>query len=112
MIDWEKLQSEYSEPNWDAYGAEPINLKSLELAKEFCGLLGNLPEPELGCEPDGMVCLDWYRERGSGLSMSFHTNLVVVYMLDGEVDSFICEMEKDKVPDRIANIMKKIYGLL
>lgn len=55
-----ELGGECRKPNWDGYGAEPVQPRALRCAED---LIASLPEdvplPECAIEPDGCVSLDW-----------------------------------------------------
>lgn len=61
----------FREPNWDGYGAEPVNLLALRRAEDLLASLpGDLPRPECSVEPDGCVSLDWMPAPHRTLSVS------------------------------------------
>lgn len=66
-----QLSSECNEPNWDGYGAGPINPASYRNA---CRFLENLPlgvgVPSPGVDPDGELTFEWYRGPRRTLSIS------------------------------------------
>ena len=50
----------FREPNWDGYGAEPVNPLAFQRAEQMIAALpDDLPLPECSVEPDGCVSLDW-----------------------------------------------------
>jgi hypothetical protein len=59
----EEIKQACSFPDWDGYGALPLNETSVRLAKEFIKrvmeLYPELPYPELCPEPDGCLGFDW-----------------------------------------------------
>jgi hypothetical protein len=61
----------FREPNWDGYGAEPVNLLALRRAEGvITSLPDDLPQPECSVEPDGCVSLDWMPAPHRTLSVS------------------------------------------
>jgi hypothetical protein len=64
----EEIKRNCSFPNWDGYGALPLNETSVRLALEFIKqamkLYPELPYPELAPEPDGCLGFDWNTKRG------------------------------------------------
>lgn len=69
--DLDELVSECSTPNWDGYGAEPIDEESCALAYRFLEGLGfGGPFPAVGADPDGEISFEWYRGPRRTLSMS------------------------------------------
>ena len=67
----EEVAEEHDEPNWDGYGALPINIASLRKAYEFIQILPlSLPLPDIEVDPDGEVSFDWYDDSGGVFSVS------------------------------------------
>lgn len=64
-----------SQPDWDGYGAEPVDLSSVVEARRF---LLSLPvktsAPEVSVDPDGEVSMDWKGARGAILSVSIRAD--------------------------------------
>lgn len=49
-------------PHWDAHGAEPVKVETVENAHRLLEALPpGYPLPTVGAEPDGHVTLEWYR---------------------------------------------------
>jgi hypothetical protein len=58
-------------PNWDGYGAEPIDENTYTLALRFLEALPlGAAAPSVGAEPDGQLTLEWYRSPRQTLSVS------------------------------------------
>jgi len=76
----QELQAECSLQDWDAYGANPLNPTSYNLAQ---GFLENLPlgmsAPSAAVEPDGQVSLEWYQSPEHIVSISFDPNNMIHY---------------------------------
>ena len=67
-----QVWSEVSLPDWDGYGALPVERSAFEHAADFVrGLPIGTPMPEVGAEPDGHLTLEWYRAPRRILSLSF-----------------------------------------
>ena len=67
-----QVWSEVSLPNWDGYGACPVERSAFEHATRFVrGLPIGTPMPEVGAEPDGHLTLEWCRAPRRILSLSF-----------------------------------------
>ena len=80
-----KLTYECAMPDWDGYGANPIDLTSLQNAENF---IRALPEgirtPECAPEPDGSISLDWIQNRHRLFSLSVGpSNRLAYAWLDG-----------------------------
>ncbi len=59
----EAVYEEYSENNWDGYGALSISAEAVSEATLFLGLLSDshLPMPDISPEVDGGIELEWYK---------------------------------------------------
>lgn len=69
------LGGECREPDWDGYGAEPVNLRALQYAEDLIASLPDgIPLPECSIEPDGCVSLDWMPAPHRTLTMSVGEN--------------------------------------
>jgi hypothetical protein len=55
-------------PDWDAYGAKPISGEAVKYAQHIYDYFSLKPSP--GAEPDGMVTLEWYINKGFCLNLS------------------------------------------
>ena len=52
--------AEAAAPNWDGYGALPVEGNTYELAKSFLRALPRLlPDPDIAVDPDGEVTFRW-----------------------------------------------------
>ena len=80
ITELQELQSECAAPDWDGYGASPINPTSYSLAQ---GFLESLPlgmsAPSAAVEPDGQVSLEWYQSPKHIVSISFDPNNLIHY---------------------------------
>ncbi len=79
------LAYECSEEGWDGYGALPINDGAFQVTKQFIRALpAGFPMPEISCEPDGMISLDWINGKNRILSLSVgNKNRIAFAWLDG-----------------------------
>ncbi len=59
----EEVYEEFSEANWDGYGAFPVLAEAVSEATLFLGLLSDshLPMPDISPEVDGGIELEWYK---------------------------------------------------
>src|ERR1700687_6241070 len=67
----DEAKSAAAVPNWDGYGARPIDEAAYALAKRFIrSLPTTTPTPEVGVDPDGEVSIDWHFGPRQVLSVS------------------------------------------
>lgn len=82
----EEIKQACSFPDWDGYGALPLNETSVRLAEEFIKqameLSPELPYPELAPEPDGDLGFDWNVNK-SQLAVSISENRKLSYAYRG-----------------------------
>jgi len=65
-------------PNWDSYGAEPVDPRSIEFAKQFLQdlvFLSTVECPRVAASPEGNVALSW------------------------ESADYLCELDLEVLPD-------------
>jgi hypothetical protein len=66
-----RLLAECAEPDWDAYGADPVDVRAVQWARRFIqSLPEDLPSPSVSADPDGEVSLSWEGDRKSNFSVS------------------------------------------
>lgn len=83
----DKLAKDCSSPNWDGYGANPIDVKSVHAVAKFLHAMPcDCPMPSFGADPDGMITMDWHRDKQHTLSVSVapHGDLIYAGICDGE----------------------------
>lgn len=104
--------SQYSEPNWDGYGAKAISLDSFIEAMDFYYYLPyNLPKPDLLPLPSGEVAFEWYQNNQYLFSITFTGNHVLVYAgIYGPLETKHGTIFfNDMIPSDIMDYIKKIY---
>lgn len=71
-----------SKKNWDGYKAKPAN-KSLRFAVEklLLGLPPDIPNPNISCDPDGEISLEWFRAKDRVFSISIGEKWVASYVV-------------------------------
>jgi hypothetical protein len=80
-----ELSLECSQPDWDGYGAEPIQAVAVWNARKFLTFLPEgIPIPDVGVEPGGSIALDWLPEKNRVFAISIGTTNRLAYAwLDG-----------------------------
>ena len=65
------VSEDCAEPDWDGYGAEPVDIETYRKAFNFIDALPTgYPKPEIDAESDGHVTFDWHRSPRYTLSVS------------------------------------------
>lgn len=101
----EALRKEYANPDWDGYGANPVNERSIESAAQFVNALPEtIEEPYVGCDADGFVYLEWYHDPANQCLITFSD--------DGQI---ICNLASNNIThdrtypfDEALNVYKMI----
>ncbi len=66
-----------SEPNWDGYGALPVDCATYSQADHFLRALPrNIPLPEISADPDGQIAVDWRISPKKALAVSIGANQI------------------------------------
>ena len=104
------LAVECGDDDWDGYGAKPVNAASMYLAVL---LLQRLPswadQPELSCDPDGDVSIEWYHGPRKTFSISVGEDGTLHYSgLFGTGEAHGSECFADDLPPAIVD---NIYRL-
>jgi hypothetical protein len=85
----EEIKRDYTEHDWDGYGALPLNKTSAEFAEKFisetASIYPDLPYPDLAVEPDGSLGFDWQLDE-YWLCISIDERGVLHYASRGEPD--------------------------
>ncbi len=110
--DLEELAAECGEPDWDGYGAVPINPEAVRVAQRF---LRSLPvgahRPTVGVEPDGHVTFEWHVAPKQTLSVSVSPDGMLHYSAAiGSSRSFGTEPFLGECPEAILDLVQRIQG--
>lgn len=105
---WEECRT----PNWDGYGALPVEQDALRHAYVFIESLPlGSPLPAVGAEPDGHVTLEWYRSPRWTLSVSVSPDGTLYYAaLFGTSDVRGSEPFFGEVPEIILSLIRRVCG--
>jgi hypothetical protein len=114
LADLESIQEDYSEANWDGYGASPLSLKSLAYARYFiehvCELWG-VSYPDLCPEPDGSLGMEW-NGNGNTLIVSISSDAKLSYARlnksQGIRSSGTYPYRKNKIPRDLYPILSEL----
>jgi hypothetical protein len=103
---------EYSEEDWDGYGAAPITEPAVQEATQFLmNLPSSIPLPEVIPEPGGEIALEWYKGKKSVFVVSFCGRNVISYAgLFGEnTKAYGTESFKESLPESILNNIRRVF---
>lgn len=95
------------EPNWDSYGAQRVDPRSIEAGKALIGQLARyhgIEEPSTTASPDGYVVLSWDREDRS-LDAEILPDAIIAYAYMDRQDRFLDREGKTNDPAFIANLL-------
>ena len=96
--------------NWNAHGAEPVEVETLRNAQRFIETLPpGYPLPSAGAEPDGQITLEWYRATNWLLTVSVSREGTLYYaaLLGEEDPRGTCRFEGE-VPETILYWIRRV----
>lgn len=101
-------------PDWDGYGALPVEAATYQDAYRFLeSLPPGLPMPSVGAEPDGQLTLEWHREARRTLSASISAEGEVHYAaLLGARKAFGTEPFYGEVPAVILALIRSVAAFV
>ena len=106
-----EMAAECAMPNWDGYGAQPVDPCALMQAQEIIrSLPEDLPMPDVGIEPDGCVSLDWMPtpERTLTLSAGSTKRLPYAWVEGSERGHAVANFANGQLSSRILDEIKRI----
>ena len=98
-------------PNWDGYGAAPVEPETLDQAYRFLEALPlGLPIPSVGAEADGHLTFEWYCSPTRVLSASISPEGMIYYaaLLSGSKRSGT-EHFMGQVPEDLLDIIRRLF---
>ena len=101
----------FREPNWDGYGAEPVNALAFQRAEQLVAALpDDLPLPECSIEPDGCVSLDWMPAPHRTLTVSVGAGERLPYAwVDGtDRGHAVARLAEGQFPPRILDEIRRL----
>jgi hypothetical protein len=99
-----------AKPNWDGYGALPLDPRSAEQALRFIQALPTtVPTPDVSADPDGEVDLLWQLEPTRTISVSVGPNGKLTYAaLMGTAQAYGTEWLSNEIPQPILESLTRI----
>lgn len=104
-------RQEYSEDNWDGYGAKSIDKQSFDNALRFAlSLPSSIPTPDIDVIPTGQVVFTWQVRKRLLFSVIIGSRNELSYAgLYGATKVYGIEYFNDGIPDIILNNINKVY---
>lgn len=105
------ILEECAHPNWDGYGAKPIDKESYHESLRFVQYLPNsIPSPEVTIEPDGEIAFEWFNNKRRVFSISIGRNGELTYAgLFGYNKAHGTEFFGDELPKTILESIQKVF---
>jgi len=102
---------ECAHPNWDGYGAKPIDKESYLESLRFIQYLPKaLPSPEVTIEPDGEIAFEWFNSKRTVFSVSIGRNGELTYAgLFGYNKAYGTEFFGDELPKTILEGIQRVF---
>jgi len=106
-----ELFREYSQPDWDGFGARALTEDSYEEALRVIDALPSwLPTPEIVAEPTGEIGFTWHKERGKVFAFSVGGKHRIIYagIFAGDKEHGSVYFE-ETMPSVILQHLRKLY---
>lgn len=105
------IYEDCSQPNWDSYGATPIDIETYRESLRFIEYLPkDIPCPELTPEPDGEVSFEWFISNQKLFSVSIGRNGELSYAgIYGIIKAHGAEFLGDELPKTIFENIKRVF---
>ena len=112
LTELKKIYEEYSEKDWDGYGALPINQEAYHEAVRFLEalFLSWLPTPEVGPEPEGDIGFEWNYGKNRIFVVSINGTNIITYagLLGTGNKTHGTEVFDGSIPQTIVNNISRI----
>lgn len=110
----DRVYAECSERYWDGYGAEPADTSIRPTVEQFLKLLpSDIPDPDIGCDPDGEISLGWYKGKKGTFSISIGKKNQITYaVFENNTMSRLRgteEFDERKIPHIIDYALKRFW---
>lgn len=112
LFELQEVLEECSRPNWDGYGASPVDFESFFEADRFIQALPtSIPEPEVSVDPDGEISLEWHKEPMWVFSISIGARSEITYAgLFGLNKMNGREYFGDEIPKTIIDNLDRLFS--
>jgi hypothetical protein len=107
-----KLRKDYSEDNWDGYGAKRVDSTSINNSLRFAMSLPNqIPLPEIDIVPSGQVVFSWNKGRRQIFSISVGSRSELSYAgLFGANKTYGVEYFNENIPAMILENIDRVFS--
>ena len=107
-----KAKEMHSMDNWDGYGARAVDGQAYGNAVRFAlSLPSDVPNPEIGVDPDGEVVFEWYEGRRQVFSVSVGSRSELTYAgLYGINKSWGVEYFQEDIPNIVIENVYRLYS--
>ncbi|MBD3287591.1 hypothetical protein GF337_02205 [candidate division KSB1 bacterium] len=105
------IYEDCSKPNWDGYGAEPVDLDTYRESMRFIECLPqNILCPEVTPEPDGEISFEWFKNNQRIFSVSVGRNGELSYAgIYGISKAHGTEFLGDELPKIIIENIQRVF---
>lgn len=108
--DLRRIEVDCRAANWDGDGAEPVAEETLRFARQVIDAIPDgSPVPDVSAEPDGQICLEWYRATNRLLSVSVSPERVFYFasLVEGDDAKGTCRFDGE-IPDAILYWIRRV----
>lgn len=108
-----EIAESLSAPNWDGYGANPVQPESVVQAERFLRALPeDIPMPSIGADPDGEVALDWEDDGHAFFSVSVSPDGLLTFAGQAGPRSALRGREefRNQIPFEVLGGIRKVTG--
>ncbi len=113
LSELKKIYQEYSEKDWDGYGALPINQEAYHEAVRFLKVLplSRLPAPEVGPQPEGDIGFEWNLGKNRTFVVSINGTNIITYagLLGTGNKTHGTEVFDGSIPQTIVDNISRIH---
>jgi len=103
-------KEEYTQDNWDGYGAKAINFNSYNNARDFAlSLPSNIPTPDVYVDPCGDIIFEWYEGKRKTFDIKIGENYELIFAgLYGSSTVYGVEYIVHEIPENITGNIKQL----
>ncbi len=105
-----EIAQQCSAPNWDGFGALPVQPETVSNVLRFLELLPTgVSAPSVGAEPDGQLTLEWHKSARRTFSISVTPDSFLHYAaLVGPNRHYGTMAMLEEIPDEILTLIERV----